>query len=143
MDKIKVPALEKTIQKTQVWLKDLAQSMEWEDLHLAYLALKAVLQALRDRLPIEVAAKLGAQLPMLIRGMYYEDWIPAQTPVKVHHREEFLLLVAGYLGDDRLISNTALITANAFKVIKSHLSEGETEHLKKVLPKAIASLWDF
>jgi uncharacterized protein (DUF2267 family) len=31
-----------------------------------------VLHALRDRLTVEEASDLAAQLPMLIRGLYYE-----------------------------------------------------------------------
>jgi uncharacterized protein (DUF2267 family) len=142
MSKIEVPIVERTIQKTHIWLKDIAESMGWEDQHLAYLALRAVLQALRDRLPVEITAKLGAQLPILIRGIYYEGWVPAHTPVKVRHLEEFLGLVASYLGNDLLIPHTASITANVFKVMESQLSEGEVENLKKVLPKPIASLWN-
>ena len=64
-----------TIQKTQVWLNDLMSELDWEDKpHKAYMALRTVLHALRDRLMVVVAVQLGAQLPMLIRGFYYEGW---------------------------------------------------------------------
>jgi uncharacterized protein (DUF2267 family) len=33
-----------------------------------------MLHALRDRLPPEIAVHLSAQLPMLVRGIYYEGW---------------------------------------------------------------------
>lgn len=141
MSKIEIPVLETTIQKTHIWLKDLAELMGWEDQHLAYLALRAVLHALRDRLPIEVTAKLGAQLPMLIRGIYYEGWVPSHTPFKIHHLEDFLGLVASYLGNDLLIPHAERITKGVFKVMANHLSEGEIDHLKKVLPQPIAVFW--
>ena len=141
MGKTAIATLEKTIQKTHVWIKDLAALMGSEDQHLAYLALKAVLQALRDRLPVEVVAKLGAQLPLLIRGIYYEGWVPAHTPLKIHHFEDFLSLVASYLGNEGLIPHTELLTKSVFKVMANHLSDGEIDHLKKVLPQPIASFW--
>ena len=66
-----------TTQKTQVWLNDLMSQLDWEDKpQKAYMALRTVLHALRDRLMVEEAVQLGAQLPMLIRGFYYDGWTP-------------------------------------------------------------------
>jgi uncharacterized protein (DUF2267 family) len=66
---------EGTLQKTQVWLNDLMFELDWEDRpQKAYLALRTVLHALRDRLTVEEAVQLGAQLPMLVRGFYFEGW---------------------------------------------------------------------
>jgi uncharacterized protein (DUF2267 family) len=142
MSKTYIPILEITLQKTHIWLNELTELMQWEDPQLSYSALRAVLHALRDRLPIEVAAKLGAQLPILIRGIFYEGWVPAHTPLKIHQLDEFLELVASYLGNDLLVPLSDLITRKVFKVMGSHISEGEIEHLKKVLPQPIVSLWN-
>ena len=60
------------IHKTNVWLKDLMEILDCPDRHQAYLALRATLHALRNRLTIEETAQLAAQLPMLIRGFYHE-----------------------------------------------------------------------
>jgi uncharacterized protein (DUF2267 family) len=85
-----------TLQKTHLWLKDLAEELRWEDQHQAYLALRATLHALRDRLTVDEAAHLGAQLPVLIRGFYYEGWSPAGKPVRERHKEEFCAHVKAY-----------------------------------------------
>ncbi|HEY7713558.1 MAG TPA: DUF2267 domain-containing protein, partial [Candidatus Binatia bacterium] len=59
---------EGTLQKTQIWLNDIMTELDWHDQpHKAYLALRTVLHALRDRLTVEEAVQLGAQLPMLVR----------------------------------------------------------------------------
>jgi uncharacterized protein (DUF2267 family) len=67
-----------TVHKTNSWLHELMEELGWSDRHKAYLALRATLHALRDRLTVQGVAQLGAQLPMLIRGFYYEGWVPSR-----------------------------------------------------------------
>ena len=81
---------DRTVHGTNNWLNDLMQVLGWQDRHKAYMALKATLHALRDRLTVEEVAQLGAQLPMLIRGFYYEGWDPTGKPLRARHKEEFL-----------------------------------------------------
>src|SRR5205823_5135408 len=83
--------LEATYQKAQEWIGQVATILHL-DKGDAYKALRAVLLTLRDRLPAEEAVHFGAQLPMLLRGLYYEGWKPLETPIKMS-REEFLQAV--------------------------------------------------
>src|SRR5919204_6915564 len=85
-----------TLQKTNAWLKELMEELDWDDRHRSYLALRTTLHALQDRLNVGEAVQLGAQLPMLVRGFYFEGWNPAHTPVKARHREDFLQDIAQY-----------------------------------------------
>jgi uncharacterized protein (DUF2267 family) len=129
-----------TVHKTNSWLKELMQEMHRDDRRKAYLALRATLHALRDRLTVEEVAQLGAQLPMLIRGFYYEGWDPTRKPVKLRDREEFLSLVeAEFRADDTL--NPELIAWAVFKVLANRITAGEIEDVKHVLPAEIRSLW--
>src|SRR5437763_8923030 len=84
--------IESTRQKTHEWIARVAETehMEKRD---AWKALRAVLQTVRDRLPLDVAIHFGAQLPMLIRGMYYEDWEFSKAPIKMA-----LSVIASYIG---------------------------------------------
>jgi uncharacterized protein (DUF2267 family) len=60
---------DRTLQETNVGLKELMEDLHCDDRQKAYLALRAVLHALRDRLPVHEAVQLGAQLPLLVRGI--------------------------------------------------------------------------
>ncbi len=60
-----------TVQKSNAWLTDIMRRMDWDDRQRAWAALRAVLHVLRDRLSVDEAVALGAQLPLLVRGAYY------------------------------------------------------------------------
>ena len=83
-----------TLEKTGSWLEELAKDLGNVPVQRAYSVLRAVLHALRDRLTVEQAVTLGAQLPVLVRGFYYDGWRPADGPAQWRHKEEFLGHVA-------------------------------------------------
>ena len=64
------PLLAQTVQKTQEWLKELSDNGELSDTQESLAVLRSVLHHLRDRLTLEEAVDLGAQLPTLLRGVY-------------------------------------------------------------------------
>jgi uncharacterized protein (DUF2267 family) len=129
-----------TLQKTHIWLKDLAEELRWDDQHQAYLALRATLHALRDRLTVEEAAHLGAQLPMLVRGLYYEGWGPAGKPVKDRHKEEFCAHVQEYFRKEEGI-DAEKIVRGVFKMLSRRITEGEIEDIKHIMPPELRELW--
>jgi uncharacterized protein (DUF2267 family) len=129
-----------TLQKTHIWLKDLAAELRWEDQHQAYLALRATLHALRDRLTIDEVTHLGAQLPMLIRGFYYEGWSPAGKPTKERHKEEFCAHVKAYFKREEDI-DAEQIVRGVFKVLAKRITEGEIEDIKHIMPPELRELW--
>ena len=52
--------------------------------------LHETLHAVRDFLTVNEAADLSAQLPLLIRGMFFDGWIPAKTPAKRRSPDDFV-----------------------------------------------------
>src|SRR3990167_4516276 len=84
-----VNVFEHTIEVTHTWLHDLNVRLGWQDRHRAYMALRGVLHALRDRLSVDDASHLAAQLPMLIRGFYYEGYHPPGKPLAERKKSEF------------------------------------------------------
>jgi len=126
-----------TIHKTNRWLQELMELLGWHDRHKAYLALRATLHALRDRLTVEEAAQLGAQLPMLVRGFYYEGWNPSRKPKRERHKEQFLERI----GREVTVDDLERVVRAVFHLIASRVSDGETEGVKQVLPSELRDLW--
>jgi len=130
-----------SLQKTQIWINDLMSELGWEENpQKACLALRTALHALRDRLTVEEAVHLGAQLPILIRGVYYEGWTLTGKPVKERHKTEFLAHVANVFRDDETVDPEKVMRA-VFKVLARHVTAGETEDVKHMLPKSLQELW--
>jgi uncharacterized protein (DUF2267 family) len=133
-------AFESTIHTTNAWLHDILYRLGWKDPCTGYHPLRAVLHTLRDHLAVEQAAALAAQLPMLVRGFYYEGWHPHGKPVKERHKKEFLEPIAAAFQDDPDIDPERVARA-VFAVLAQHVSNGEIEAVKRSLPAEIRSLW--
>ena len=131
---------DRTLQTTNNWLDEVMREAEWADRHKAYRALRVVLHALRDRLPVDEAAHLSAQLPMLLRGVFSEGWRPAETPVPVRSKDEFLSSLASAFSGDTF-ADPEQIAQIVFGVLARHVSDGEGAKVKSVLPKEIRELW--
>jgi len=139
--KAKEDVFEGTLQKSHVWLNEVMAELDWHDRpHRAYVALRTVLHALRDRLTVEEAVQLGAQLPMLIRGLYYEGWTLKGKPHKERHEEDFLDHVKKAFKDNAAVDAGEVVRA-VFKILNWHTSQGEIEDVKQVLPKPLKELW--
>ena len=137
----RLAVLDSTIQKTHEWLKEITDGLGFPNERAAFAGLRAVLHALRDRLPRENAAELGAQLPMLIRGMYYEGWDPSKEPNRARHQQEFFDLVSAELKEHTELRDARRLTKIVFGVLAKHLSAGETEKVLRTLPAEIRQLW--
>ena len=130
--------LDHTVQETNVWLKAVAEELQL-DRHDAYIALRAVLHALRDRLPPEVAVHLGAQLPMLIRGFYYEGWRMAGKPTKDRHVEDFARHVSAEL-PKQFPLDPLTVARGVFETLWERLDPGEFAKLMDHLPASLRTL---
>jgi len=129
-----------TLQKTHLWLKDIMQELHTDSRQQAYSVLRATLHTLRDRLTIEETVKLGAQLPMLLRGMYYEGWTMAGKPVKERHTEEFLAHMREHFRNSTDLDSARAVRA-VFKVLGKRISEGEIKDIGQLLPKELKAFW--
>jgi len=134
-----VTTLHRTVQETIVWLKAVEEELQLDNRQQAYNALRAVLHALRDRVPPEIAIKLGAQLPILLRGIYYENWHAAGTPTKERHARDFADHVGTELSQQFPIDPLTVVRG-VFEVLWEKLDSGEFDKVMHHLPAALREL---
>jgi uncharacterized protein (DUF2267 family) len=137
MSRTGVDSLDRSIEKTNTWLADVAASFGTEDRRLAYRVTRSWLHTLRDRLPVPVAAHIAAQLPELLRGVFYEGWNPSKVPIKFG-RDEY---VARFAKDAQIHHSEVpdagrLVTA----AMRRHMSAGAIDEALGVLPGDIRGL---
>lgn len=124
-----------TIQKTNALLKDIEVQLAWEDRNRSYQAMRAVLHTLRDRLTVEEASDFAAQLPLLVKGIFYDGWQPAKMPRKFD-ADEFSAQVARELPFAPEIKPT-LIAAAVLWATMRFVSQGEVEDVLAILPERL------
>ena len=130
---------DKTLQTTNIWLNEIGETLG-PDRQRCYHALRAVLQTLRDRLSVESAAHVSAQLPMLVRGIFYDGYHPAGTPEAVRSQDEFLQRISARLDSGRAIDAGDAARA-VFTVLARHLPEGTVLNVVDTLPADIRRLF--
>ena len=129
-----------TVQETNLWLKDVMERIGTYDRHNAYSTLRAVLHAVRNRIGPENAAHLGAQLPMLIRGLYYEGWDPTGKPTKERHEAQFLAHIAKELPRAE-VGEVKRGTRAVFDVLAKRIDRGAAVKMAIIFPEELLKFW--
>jgi len=137
-----IKAFESTLVKSNTWIRQLMEELGWDDPQRAYHGLRAVLHALRDRLPLGEVGDLSSQLPMLIRGVYFESWRPNQSPTPDKTAEQFYAHVYDNFPSDTEFVAEDLVRA-VFWLLSQHISQGEIADVKAALPEKIRELWEY
>jgi uncharacterized protein (DUF2267 family) len=123
---------DKMNQDAEVWVKEMMGELQCLDGDKALHALRAGLQALRDRLSVEEAAQLSAQLPTIIRGLFFAGWDPTGKPLRIRHRRDYLALVREKSGRDDFSAEDVAI--GVIRVLERHVSAGELTDVMLSLP---------
>lgn len=138
--KIRLAVLDRAVEKTMSWVRDLGADLGWIDPNPTWSGLRAVLHALRDRLMPDEARDLGTQLPLVIRGAYFEGWTPHATPTSERTQEDFLARVAEAAGNLPQVDPEALTRA-VFRLLTRRVTAGEIKDVRGILPRPIEELW--
>ena len=131
---------DRTLQTTNTWLGEIMQALDVER-HVAWKVLGVVLHTLRDRLPVELAAHLGSQLPLLVRGVFYDQYQPARQPADWRTLEAFVAEVGERLSDTRPVDPRRTVQA-VFTVLSHHVPEGQIDKVRGALPSPLRSFWE-
>lgn len=127
------------VQTMQEWLKELKETGELADQAASYKVLRAVLHQLRDRLTVEETADFAAQLPLMVRGLFFEHWQPHKVPRKVRSRKAFLDELSAEVLPHTYPVEWAVTTV--FGLLARHCDAGEIAHVQSQLPEDIKELW--
>ncbi|RKR06656.1 uncharacterized protein (DUF2267 family) [Kushneria sinocarnis] len=131
--------LSRSVQETDIRLQDLKNELELESPEQAYGALRAVMHALRDRITVDMAANLSSQLPVMLTGIFFDGWKPADTPQKYNTAEEFLERVrSNAVGHSELDVDQA--TRGVFRLLEQKLDQGQINRVTDQLPDDIQAL---
>lgn len=128
------------LRTARIWLDEVADRTG-DDGETAWNLLTAVLHEIRDRLPLELAVHLGAQLPLLVRGAYYDRFDPARRPAACDRPDQFLAAIVERLDGTRSADAEAAVAA-VFALLDRHLSEGHLARIRSALPKGLCIAWD-
>jgi uncharacterized protein (DUF2267 family) len=122
------------------WLDDIVAGAAWDDRSVALRALGATLQALRDELTTEQNTILSAQLPTIIRGIYYEGWKPHENNAPKGTRERFLNKITVALSHPYNEFDPEEIAETVLEVLTVRAPR-ETAKIRTTLPAEIQRLF--
>lgn len=131
--------LESGLHAAADWINETQRALGEDDAPRAIRSLRAVLHAVRDELTVEEAADAAAQMPDLIRGIFYEGWQPANaSPAKDRTARAFLDRVSRRLTDRDDPEHAA---SAAFATIRRKITRGEAEQIRNMLTGEVQEMW--
>ncbi|MFC3502356.1 DUF2267 domain-containing protein [Micromonospora krabiensis] len=135
-----ISAFESSLDKTNLILKDIESAYGWPKAqrNQSYAALRTVLHLLRDRLPVQESVEFAQQLPILVRGIYFDGWRPSDVPVKLN-REDFLYEVRQGFPYD-VEGGPERITQVVLDTLRKHVTQGEWQEVKDTMPRDLARM---
>jgi len=133
-----ISAFESSLDKTNLILKDIENAYGWppDRRNQSYAALRTVLHLLRDRLPVDESVEFAQQLPVLVRGIYFDGWVPSDVPIKLN-RDDFLYEVRqGFPYDAK--GGPERVTQVVLDTLRRHVTQGEWQDVKDTMPEDLA-----
>jgi uncharacterized protein (DUF2267 family) len=140
MSKVGLESLDHSVQLAHEWINALDDTLAWDDKHRSWRLLRAVLQTLRDCLPVVEGAHFASQLPLILRGVYYEHWRPAAQSAHAWDRDRFFAQVQEQFARDP-IEDIGDAVESVFDQLQCRIGGGEIAHVIGCLPNALRTLW--
>lgn len=132
--------IDHSVQLTHEWINEMAGRLGWVSKRSALRLLRVTLHAVRDHLQVAEVAHLSAQLPLMIRGIFFDGWTPGSKAIKERHAYEFVGTISGHFDNDAEFRGREDITC-VFDLLNARISAGEVEDVRANLPSEIRALW--
>jgi uncharacterized protein (DUF2267 family) len=129
--------IDETVQQTYVWINEIAERFHG-DRRQGLQILRAFLHLLRDHLSTDELAQLAAQLPLLVRGVFYEGWDPSRSLQHERDTQAFLDRFERESGIRAMDSRDAVKAVSG--VLRRHVGRGEYGQVVESLPAHIREL---
>jgi uncharacterized protein (DUF2267 family) len=133
-------ALKHSVESTNEWIARLDELIGWQDRDRSFHVMRATLHALREVLPIPEIAQLSAQMPIFIRGLFYEEWSPSRQGKELHNSDRFLQHVSDAVPGNRIGDPAKAVTA-VFVLLNYFITAGEINDVRANLRESMRKLW--
>jgi uncharacterized protein (DUF2267 family) len=140
MSKQGLEVIDHTVQLTHEWINELAERLDWSNHRNVFHLLRLTLTSLRDILDHIEAAQFSAQLPIIVRGVFYEGWRPSDTPLEDRQKSAFVDRIDAVFSDYPEYRGEQDIHT-VFKFLNGRISEGELQDIRGTLPSSIRDFW--
>jgi uncharacterized protein (DUF2267 family) len=135
-------SLDRAIENLVLWLNDIQKELGWDNRDNVYSVTRAVLQALRDRLPVEEVVHLAASLPLIMKGMLMDGYDLTEKPTKKWTKDLFFELVQEYFNPYRRNAFHPEDAVRAVvKVLNRRIGGGEMCKVAATMPLEIKELF--
>ncbi len=128
-------AFDTAVQKGNIWLKDIEKAGKLRSRFQAYAVLRSVLHALRDCLPPAEAVKFSAQLPLLIKGVFFDGWKIPPKPARMT-RAEFDACIGRGLKEESGVEPARALKA-VLSALYAHVSPSVLTAIEPILPREV------
>jgi len=138
MTQANLETIDRAVHQANAWIDDVQAEAGLLDRGHALSALRAGLHALRDRIGHAHAIALGDQLPLLIRGLYYEAW-------RLHEPQSRERSTARFLQHVQRDLAPGIEPAHALRAVLSVLARridaDELAKLENLFPQELQQFW--
>lgn len=132
--------IDHSVHVTHEWINELTGRLGYGSKRSALRLMRVTLHHIRDHLVVDEIAQLSAQLPLLIRGFFFEGWVPNRTLIKERSVEEFVGSITDKMAETEEFCGRDDI-ACVFDLLNARISEGEVEDIRGCLSGPVRELW--
>lgn len=136
---------EDNVKNATVLLQEVAGELNTDDMNKAGRIFRAVLHAMRDRLPLPDAVHFASQLPVFWKGIYFDQYDPGKVPVRIRDAQEWINYIRSknaFAANNDFQQDEEITAAfrSVFQALERNMSDGQLQKVKESLNQDIQEL---